>query len=614
MCVRTSTCSKLPVLLAGLLLAVAAPAQAQDEAGAPGEQVERTSQSAEEAEGAEADAEAEPEAAEEARPDAPPAQEDGDTVKAVLVDKGLTISADLRSSYLQGHKLLVRVTVRNLLQKAASFPNLEERPHLVHFELESDSGKTQSRYSTPPQQDSDELWMLPPNAQRHVVLELPSSAALGAGGYRLGLTIQQDDQLIKLGPIDVQLELANPVGADVLQEGGGFQSLGWMTPWVHQGEAGSDLYLYTNTAEVPAVRGLNWHLLHHDAALDPWLSASRPSEGSTRYLYWRDGGKQLGFARLQEQELRRAPRHVGLPYPEWDLLARGGTDTGGGLHIPIWIPAPSGSNGEVRVVSIDPRGKPFLRKVVALPMRPSAASWVDAAGQLRLLLLHEGKLDLYTLGTAAGLTLPAAGERLLPQVITAEGQAALAQDLPPPELEDGAEPAEDTPPVESPEGAGEGIFSGALDRLVEESLAAWQPPELVGATFAPLPDQVEQRGGMAVFAWATDAQGEQARLTGFWLSMDGRVIATVPGVPWPSGHRLAQVLPDGYEPLLLLTLDRKGHGWLHSAAWKEALQLGPVGPEDRLRLDAQGNPHLVQLRHGTGVAPRPLQGQPLEKY
>ena len=68
---------------------------------------------------------------------------------------GVEFSADLRSSYLVGHKMVVTVRATNPGDGTLDFPKLDDRPHLVRFELVSASGKKQTRFTTPPDVDED---------------------------------------------------------------------------------------------------------------------------------------------------------------------------------------------------------------------------------------------------------------------------------------------------------------------------------------------------------------------------------------------------------------------------------------------------------------------------
>jgi hypothetical protein len=492
------------------------------------------------------------------------------------VGEGLQISADARPSYLAGRPIVITLRVDNAGEETLEFPRLDERPHLVSFELVSAAGKKQTRSNAAPVEDDDLRWSLPPRASRQVSLELPSGGALAPGSYQLAIEVE-GDEVHRLGPHALIIEAPRPVSADVTEAGA--STLGWQVPWVHASD-GHDLYLHTASAGDPSARGYEWHLHGLDGPVQPLLAHGPGLEGANRMIYWRDGERSIAFARLEERKLRHDPRTVTLPYPDWRLLARAGADGQGGLQVPVWIPAPSGEAGEVRVVSIDPRGQPRFRRVEAFDLAPVADSWVDNAGRLRLLLHHDEKLDLYTVDTTG--ELPAVGVRLLPQALRA-GEVHLL--------------ARPTPPERSP--ASGALVSDLILGFVDERLAAMTPPSVAGVRFGPLPERGEEAGGMAVFTWlgATPA-GE---MPGVWLSIKGRVIDTVPGVALPPGHVVVEVFPQGYQPYILLSEDAKGQRWLHSARWQAPVPLGRMGPNDGLRVDERGAVWRVGLEDGRGV-------------
>lgn len=497
-------------------------------------------------------------------------------------EAGLELGADLRSSYLAGQQIVVTIRVENQGRADLSFPDLEERPYLVHFELVKPDGSKQTRHSTPPSEDEDVRWQLAPRAARQATLELPSGAALGPGRYQLAVVVRDGVAEHRVGPVDVLLEHPAPVASDLTHGAVAAQSLEWTTPWVHRASAeGAQLYLHAVPASSPARRGYHWHLTALGVSARPWLSNARPSEAGSRHLYWRDDEGSIGYARLEGHRLRRAPRQVGLPWPSWDLLARGASDAQANLLIPVWIPSPKGSSGEVRVVVVDTRGTPGFHRVVLLDERPKASTWVDAAGQLRLLLLHQGKLDLYTLGSGAIEGLPAEGKRLLPRRVGPRVGDA------------GDAPAADIPT--------RGLVGGIVDGFVAARLDRYEVPPLLGARFAALPDRENQSGGTAILAWAGGAEDPQAPISGIWLSTGGRIIDTVPGVSVPQGHELRDVLARGYQPMVLVTEDSRGVTWAHSAAWTEAVELGRLGEHAGLRLAPDGALWLQQALESRGV-------------
>ncbi len=501
---------------------------------------------------------------------------------------GLELSADLRSAYLSGRKVLITLRASNTGSQPLEMPRLDMRPHLVSFELINAAGKKTTRRNAAPEVDEDLRWVIPVRGSRQVTLEVPFGGALEPGRYQLAIGVDLGEQVLELGPASVLLERPAPAAADVTDAGK--STISWQVPWVHAGSEGHELYLHSAPGKRPDARGYEWHLTDLDQPVEPLLAQGRTADGANRHIYWRTAEQDLAYARLEERKLRHDPRRISLPYPRWELLARAGGDASGGLHLPVWVPAPSGDDGEVRVVSIDDRGQPVFRRVAAMSAKPQAVSWVDSAGRLRLLLHHGGMLDFYTLDTTTGDDRPASGLRLLPQTVRADEVQLLARPVPP-----------ERSPVPG------AIVSDRIAGFIDQRLVAMSPPPVLGVRFGTLPDTPDEAGGTAIFAWMGDPGVEPLGLSGVWLSVKGRVIATVPGVALPAGHRIAAVLPRGYQPWVLHSIDRRGVSWARSAAWEAPVELGALGPHDALRLDAQGRLWLVRLVDGQGVVVEPVQ-------
>jgi len=502
---------------------------------------------------------------------------------------GLEIAADVHPWQLHGHPILVSVAVRNPTPTALTFPDLASRPHLVRFEVASGGGRPQVRYTTPPAQDADLRWTVNPRGERRVLLEIPSSEVIKPDAIDLRIRVQDGKETVTLGPVSLALAWPYPAGAHLVPDLEVFTSVGFMSAWVQRAASGADLYLDVRPTLATGRDGDQWLLAHLDAPVEPLLSASRPAEAWDRHVYWRSGTRSLWYVRLQATEARHAPRRTDLPWPTWDLLARGVSDPQGGLHVPIWIQAPSGRGGEVRVVSIDPQGTPYFRVVVKMDERPQAWSTVDAGGQVRLLLLQGGNLDLYTLSTTAGATMPASGIRLLPPRVRKAPEAKASED-------EAASATATAAPAEAAPAAAPAPPAPAARPL----------PPTSGAAFGILPDTPEHPGGLAIFAWAETG----ARLlSGAWLSLQGGEIARVEGVQIPAGSQVRTVIPAGYQPFWVAIADAAGRVSVLGADLDAPLTLGVVPPDDVIRPDGQGNLVRVSIRAHSGITATRVTGQ-----
>jgi hypothetical protein len=459
---------------------------------------------------------------------------------------GLLVRADLRDEYLKGQQILVEITVQNPTSAPLFFPDLTNRPYLVHFEItDAATGKTQIRNTTAPVEDSDKRWTINPRGQRKVVLEIPSGADLRPERFGLRLTIQSGDEIVSVGPRSVRLVAPDPVAAyasdEPLTRGNS-----WSVPWLQNASPGADLYLLVADPSHPQARPTTSFLAHLPTVSTPWLSSSRSAEQGGRWIFWQQGERELGYIRLDGFRARDTPSGTSPAYPTWKILARGTTDEHGGLHVPIWIPNPSGEGGEVRALSIEGDRWKAYRKVVKLDSEPQAASGTDSSGSMRLLLYHAGFLDLYTLSTLPTSNLPAAGRRLL------------------------------SPPAPETES----------DKPV---------PPIRGFTFGVLPKHETEPGGMAIFVWTELDNDASRRIGGSWLSLEGKEIYQVEGVEVPTSWTVRAVVGSGYDPLVVLAQDRSGQGWVARGGWSRPVSVGVLGPFDTLRVDDEGNPLLLSF-------------------
>jgi len=402
------------------------------------------------------------------------------------------VTADLRPEYLAGEPILVRFEVANKTTTDVRFADLSARPWLVRFELTGPDGKTLSRFNTPPELDLPRAWELGPRGRRQVLLQIPSSAGLAPGDWQVKVRILDDQGDVSLPTHSFSVARPKPVGGALVNDPLGTDRSGHQAVWVHQAASGYDLYLHHSQGKRPEKTLGDYHLAHLDQRVDPVLTHSRPQERWGRYVYWQRDGRTLQYAQLDGQQLRGKVRTLQVPWPEVELLARGGTDADGGLHVPLWVPAPKGTGGEIRVASIRGQGKARFRSVVRLPRPPAwVESTVDASGTLRLLISHDGFLDLYAV--APGNDLPAVGKRLpvelapqaarfgyLPDQDDAPGGLAILGLNVTPEgligqwLTLGGQPGHRYAPLAPPAGAS---LLDLLPRGLQPYAAAYQPPE-----------------------------------------------------------------------------------------------------------------------------------------
>lgn len=421
---------------------------------------------------------------------------------------GLVVTADVRDEYLAGFPMLVVLTVRNDGATPVSFPDLIARPHLVRFTIEGPKGKSE-RHTTPPAFDAPTTWTIPPRAERRVVVEIPSSGVFVPGDYTLTVQVADPAGAVSLPARPLRLAAPRPVAGTVVNEPTIASKVGAMFPWVHQAASGFDLYLMQYDPRAPGRVVAQYALAHLDAAAEPVLSRSRPSDALARHVYWKSGPASVTVGRLDGPMFRAAPRTFTLPYPEVVLLDRGVTDSRGGLVVPVWIPGPKGTAGGVRALCINERGQQSLRTVVDLPERPSlVATAVDAGSNLLVALGHGEGVDLYRVDPLAAAELPAQGVRAW------------------------------------------------------RATSGWTPAALA---FDVLPDQGTHPGGLSLLTVVTTpaVPGRTAQYQSRWHDLAGKAFVESPALPWPFPGRIVSLLPSGTGPFYVLSSD--GSGWWFGA-------------------------------------------------
>ena len=463
---------------------------------------------------------------------APPASE--------VAAPSLDVSADLRDEYLAGERILVTIGVRNLGASPTDFPDLASRPWLVRFLFNQDKGQSQARYTTPPSSDPGGTWSLAPRGQRRTTLLIPSGAAMRPGTYALTIEVQGDSGAPRqIGPNQIRIAPPRPVTGDLAPDRAATGRTLPSAVWAHKAAGGYDLYLHqAESADLRRVVGNAWLTRTKDAP-DPRLTAARASDLSDRYVVWAEGDRGISYVRLQGDEIRGEVRRLEVPWPAMSVLGRGATDAEGGLHVPVWVPAPKGEGGELRVASIDERGRPTFRRAARMTTRPTRAeAIVDAAGGVQFLVQTAAGLEIYTLKTHDSEELPLAGRRLW----AAQGDA-----------------------------------------------------RLLGFEVGTLPGDESRQGGIALLI--ASASGGALKLG--WRDLRGRELLSLPSAKWEPGDALLGLSPRGSDPAGLLV--RAADGAVSYREGDATAALSSLAPHYGLLRDAEGRPVLRELIPDVGV-------------
>ena|GEM_PF-5492465 len=458
-------------------------------------------------------------------------------------ESGLQVTAELSPELLAGHKISIAFFVRNVTQKSLSFPDLSARPHLVRFLLTDANGKRQERFNTPPTQETTDRWTIPPRSQRKVQLLLPSGGALNAGDYELTIELEDDiGSTTVLGPSPLKLKLPEPLLVDGPVHAADLGSPRGSLIWLQNASDGADIYLQTGLRAGRAQANRNWHLLHLDERQDVRLTQARTADAKTRHLYWQSG-KDLVYAKLQGRELEeQKTRRIGIPYPEWKIVGRGVTSGSGRLLIPIWIAAPKGRMGEIRVVVVDDRKGARFHRFVDKHREPIFShTGVDASGAMRMLVVTDGGLNQWILRAEELPEIPGSGSRI---VKAASG--------------------------------------------------------VKGAVYESLPDLDADKKGKGIFTWSL----KQGIVEGRWLTLGGTVVHKLPTRPLPAGWTLESAFPHA-DTLRFTAKDPEGNLHLISEKAPRTIPALRSGESIRLTASGDAYLIQTQKKQGVVIRPLP---------
>ena len=471
----------------------------------------------------------------QASPPSPPGSAAGAAASSAAAAAGLQAWVPrLRAEYLSGEAILVPFEAHNPGATELQVPDLAVRPWLVTFALQAAGGQVQRRSTTAPAVDPGGSVRLAPRGRRLALLEVPGTAGLKPGRYSLVVTAQGPTGPVELGRQELTVAAPRPVSGTLPDPSAARSVLS--TVWLHAAAQGFDLYLHEAQARSPLRPLSHAHLVHLDQRIEPSLSATRGSDANNRHIVWMDGPRRLVALQVRGRDTPDAPRALTLPWPRAELIGRPATDGIGRLHVPLWVPAPSGAGGELRVLSLGSRAEPHFRRVAALDAQPAVQVMVTDDGAVQLLVQMLSGVDLFTIGAEeVSPDLPAAGRKIWRPVA---GERALAARF-------------------APRAAAEGVRAGLGLCVLTATETAVQPRwfSLRGATL-PAGEVLPRPAGAALAELLPAPDGSVAAIwrTQAGLSLQwGSTLQSVPadlGRAWTlgwaeDGALLARGLSDG---------------------------------------------------------------------
>jgi len=303
---------------------------------------------------------------------------------------------------ITGAPLVADLEVENTTDAPVDFPDLATRPDLIRFELRYE-GKRERRYNTPDPAAAGAVWTLQPGDQRELRLEIPASAGIPAGPIRIHTSLHHTQTPTLLPALSLSRQRASPAAGDLRGASADAGTRHQDVVWVHQDGDEAHLVLHHPT---PDHQHLELVLSPIEATAQPWLSRSRIDTLGERSVVWQTGPQRLHVLRLRAQRVRGTPRAYDLPWPTMEIAGSPVTDREGRLHVPVWIPAPAGSGGELRLASFTEAGAPSFQRMSRRAERPTQVlTTIDASGSPMFLVLWQSGVDLYAQRGAAHLPL-----------------------------------------------------------------------------------------------------------------------------------------------------------------------------------------------------------------
>lgn len=320
----------------------------------------------------------------------------------------------LPSELLVGEQVVVAFTFRNATQTAAAVDDLSARPWLVEFEFDAGKGGKVRRATARPTTDTGGTVELRPGASRRVLLEIPSGGATAEGNYTLSVRWLGEAQPRELSRHSIRVTRPSIVQTDLGPDAVAGSRIGVRSAWLHKAASGFELYLLQQPR--PEEAGRNRHLLHLDEEVRPLLASSRTAEAATPVLAWALGPRALRVVGIEETGLFSLDQRVDFPWPKAELLGRPVVVSGGAVGVPLWVPDPAGSGGDLRVAVVGGGAQAAFPRLSRMSARPTEVrTVVDASGAGQILVRGTTGMEIYVLREVprtADRTLPLQGRRM----------------------------------------------------------------------------------------------------------------------------------------------------------------------------------------------------------
>ena len=285
------------------------------------------------------------------------------------------VSASVHSRAVRGQSVRIMIEVRNPTSEPLSFPDLTNRPWLVRFETVDPDGIRRTLFSTPPDVDTEQRWMLAPNGRRRAQFEVPTSNTWSLGSASISVSVVDTSlERIRVNIVDLEphhvdhggrpVDQTNRAGASLLSV-----PIGSSTElWLSQGDR-------TN------------HLVTIPGVINAELSVSRIEQAIGRWITWTDDAGQVWAMRAQDE-----PFPLRLPWPAVKTCGRAATDASAQLILPLCVQSPRGDFDQLIAAVINGPGSPKTRHVSRFKPREHLTN-VNSGGHVDWILVRPEALD-----------------------------------------------------------------------------------------------------------------------------------------------------------------------------------------------------------------------------
>jgi hypothetical protein len=298
-----------------------------------------------------------------------------------------------------GQDIRLRIRVSNPEAAPIQFPDINNRPWLVHFETIDPAGVRRKLFSTPPAEDPPLYWTLSTGERREALFSIPTSASWGPGQATITVTVQ--DTAISTSTVTLfqpKPDHVDGLGMPIDQSGGTPTHL--LT--LHQAD----------TSEIWFKKGDRTHYLATtEGRVQPELSVARSDRPIGRWISWSGPDDRLWALRTHDMGAQAQPSEIRLPWPSAVRCGRPATDARARLVQPVCIPSPDGKSTRLVAAIVSNSGAMHTRSIARF--RPTQLlTNVNSAGRVDFVLVRPGAVDLASVDTDPDNRRPASIRKL----------------------------------------------------------------------------------------------------------------------------------------------------------------------------------------------------------